>query len=118
MKRNAILLTLLTVFLIFAVIAEITYSVILSKDMTEILDKCDIAQSDSERAVLCSELTRSFSDREAINEMFFTKELIEKVNIEISDMRICALSGDTDGFDTAKDRLKIYTERIYFAGIF
>ncbi len=118
MKRSIISLIVLVIFITTAVSCELLYTIGLAEDLQIMLDKCEKEKSIDKRIDICYALKHKFLYNQTLNKLFFTKKLIEKVSVGISELTAYAEQNDESEFRAALQRLKNYTEHIYYAGTF
>lgn len=117
MKRSIICFSLLFILIVAGAVSEIIYSNALAQDIDETIEQCRVSDFD-EKARLCKKLSERFDSSEALNELFFSRELIDKISCGISDLIVYAEYKDEKNFERALNSLKICNQEIYNAGIF
>ncbi|MBP3480705.1 MAG: DUF4363 family protein [Clostridia bacterium] len=117
MKRSVICFSLLFVMVAAGAVSEIFYSNSLARNIDRTINQCQSSDFD-EKARLCRELSDRFDGKEVLNELFFSRELIDKISRGLSDLIIYAEYKDEKNFRRALNSLKICNQEIHNAGIF
>ena len=117
MKRSIVCFSLLFILIVAGAVCEIFYCNSLARDIDDMISQCQ--DSDCEEKVsLCRKLSERFDSSEALNELFFSRELIDKISCGISDLIVYAEYKDEKNFERSLNGLKICNQEIYNAGIF
>lgn len=117
MKRSIISFSLLTVIVVSFSLCEVFYSNALAKKIDNMIDECKNADFEK-KAELCSKLKQKFDDSEALNELFFSRELIDKISGSLCELIVYAEHGDSINFEKNLSLLSLCCENVYNAGIF
>lgn len=117
MKRSIICFSLLFILIVTGAVCEIFYCNSLARDIDDMIIQCQDSDFE-EKAGLCRKLSDRFDSSEALNELFFSRELIDKISRGISDLIVYAEYNDEKNFERALNSLKICNQEIYNAGIF
>lgn len=117
MKRSIISFSLLTAIVISVSLCEVFYSNTLAREIDVMIDECKNSDFEA-RAELCSTFKQKFDGNEALNELFFSRKLIDKISSSLCELIVYAEHGDSIDFERSISLLSLCCENIYNAGIF
>ena len=103
MKRSVICFSLLFVMVAAGAVSEIFYSNSLARNIDRTINQCQSSDFD-EKARLCRELSDRFDGKEVLNELFFSRELIDKISRGLSDLIIYAEYKDEKKFQARTEQ--------------
>ena len=117
MKRSIICFSTLAVLVIIASVFEIVYSNSLARAIDEMVTEFQSAD-DQEKSQIAADFKSTFKKRESLNELFFSKTLIEGLGDCINDLIIYSEHGDEKNFERSCARISLYSDSIRCAGVF
>lgn len=117
MKRSIISLIVLLLLVAIGAGGEVIHSNLLAKKIEDTIAKCEGADFDT-RLQSCHELHRYFDRLEVINELFFTRKLINVIENTFSEIIVYAKYQNEEEFERGIEKLKIQAKGLYNAGVF